>query len=112
MRISTSIVLVSAFCAALFLSAPALADAIDGDWCHGDGRHFQIAGPQIVTPKGQRVVGNYGRHDFDYVVPAAEPDAGQTVMMRLINEQTVQLRLAGNAAAEPQVWKRCTPRVS
>ncbi|MSP89712.1 MAG: hypothetical protein EXQ92_13025 [Alphaproteobacteria bacterium] len=108
MRILKSFV----FGAALFLSAPALADAIDGDWCHSDGRHFQIVGPQIVTPKGQRIAGNYGRHDFNYVVPAAEPDAGQTVDMRLINDQTVHLRLSGNAAAEPQVWRRCTPRVS
>ena len=42
-------------------AAPAFADAIDGDWCHqASGRHLSIRGPQIVTPGGKRMEGDYG----------------------------------------------------
>lgn len=41
-------------------AAPALADAIDGDWCHTkDGRRFTIRGPEIVTPGGKKMQGDY-----------------------------------------------------
>ena len=36
---------------------PALADAIDGDWCLGDGSKLTINGPDIVTPKGNQLKG-------------------------------------------------------
>ncbi len=102
--------------AALVLSAlatAALADAIDGNWCHNDGRHFTIRGPAIVTPGGKQMEGNYSRHWFSYTVPAPEPGAGQTVFMTLANENTVYLRLGGAAADRPQeTWVRCTPSVS
>ena len=45
---------------------PVLADAIDGDWCHVDGRRLSIAGPDIVTPGGMRTKGDYDRHHFNY----------------------------------------------
>ena len=41
------------------LAGPAFADAIDGNWCHSDGRRFTIRGPEIVTPDGKRMDGNY-----------------------------------------------------
>jgi hypothetical protein len=97
------------------LAAPAMADVIDGDWCYSDGRHLSIKGPQIVTPAGHPMQGNYSRHAFDYVVPKPEPGAGQTVWMTLINENTVHLRMAaGNPApdAPVQTWLRCQPQVS
>jgi hypothetical protein len=60
--------------------------------------------------------GNYTRHSFLYVVPPAEPGAGQTVAMILVNEQTVNLRQAASAAdaaqAPVQVWHRCAPTIS
>jgi hypothetical protein len=95
----------------------AWADVIDGDWCaKNDGRHLSIKGPEIVTPAGTRMEGNYTRHSFVYVVPQAEPGAGQTVAMQLINEETVNLRMgktAADAAQAPvQVWHRCAPTVS
>ncbi|MBM3573517.1 MAG: hypothetical protein FJX52_14355 [Alphaproteobacteria bacterium] len=89
----------------------ARADAIDGDWCFRDGRHMTIQGPQIVTPGGNKLAGNYSRHYFSYVVPAAEPEAGKTILMTLLNEETVHLRV-GDAQAPVQVWRRCTPKVS
>src|SRR5665647_972889 len=95
--------------AALALSAlalPAFADAIDGNWCHDDGRRFVIRGPEIVTPGGKRMEGHYSRHGFNYTVPAPEPGAGQTIVMTLANENTVHLR-HGEATSAAEVWVRC-----
>ncbi len=74
----------------ILFAVPALADAIDGDWCHQpSGRRISIRGPQIVTPGGKHMEGDYSRHWFNYVVPAPEPGAGQTVFMTLFDENTV-----------------------
>ncbi len=102
---------------ALVTAGGARADVIDGDWCAvNDGRHFSIKGPEIVTPAGTKMQGNYTRHSFLYVVPQAEPGAGQTVAMLLVNEETVNLRMGASAAeaaqAPLQVWHRCAPRIS
>jgi len=95
--------------AALLGSSCAWADKIDGDWCFGDGRHFSIDGPRIVTPLGSHISGDYARHAFSYVVPAPEPAAGQTVRMLLLNENTVDLSLGGGAT---ETWHRCSPNIS
>jgi hypothetical protein len=101
-------------CAAAFalamLAAPAFADAIDGDWCQSDGRRLSIRGPQIVTPGGKHMEGDYSRHAFQYVVPAPELGAGQTVFMNLLDENHVHLRLG--EAANPEMWLRCSPSIS
>jgi hypothetical protein len=101
--------------ALVLLPAAARADVIDGDWC-ATGRHLSIKGPEIVTPAGSRLQGNYTRHSFIYVVPPAEPEAGHTVAMLLINENTMNLRSGADAAsaaqAPVQVWLRCAPPVS
>jgi hypothetical protein len=101
----------AALVAVSFLAAPACADAIDGDWCFRDGKHFTIAGPSIVTPAGIKTTGNYDRHAFSYVVPAPEPRAGDTVAMVLINDLTLHLRLPPQST-EIQVWRRCEARTS
>jgi hypothetical protein len=89
-------------------ASPARADKIDGDWCHVDGRHFTINYRDLTTPQGHHVVGDYGRHFFSYVVPDGEKDSGHTIQMALVNEQTVHWRVSGSdAAAPPQVFKRC-----
>jgi len=95
------------------LAGPALADAIDGNWCHNDGRRFTIRGPEIVTPGGKRMEGNYSRHYFDYTVPAPEPGAGETIYMTLAGEYTVYLRRGEQASGSPQeTWVRCAPSIS
>lgn len=100
----------------LLQAAPARADAIDGNWCSAEGRHMSIEGPAIVTPAGTATVGDYRRHSFSYVVPASEAGAGETVLMILRNENTVNLAQAADAAsaakAPMQVWHRCPPSVS
>jgi len=93
--------------AALSVAAPsAFADAIDGDWCHTDGRSLTISGPAIRTPGGAKMTGDYGRHDFSYVVPANEPNKGATIALRLMDENTVSVRIAGGEGPT-QTWKRC-----
>ncbi|MBI3707947.1 MAG: hypothetical protein HY246_09755 [Proteobacteria bacterium] len=60
--------------------------------------------------------GDYTRHSFAYVVPPQEPGAGQTVNMILVNEETVQSRLAANGVATGDgpvlVWHHCKRPVS
>lgn len=93
-------------------AGPAFADAIDGNWCHDDGRRFSIRGPEIVTPGGKRMEGNYSRHGFSYQAPAPEQGAGQTIVMTLANENTVFLRYGENAAGGQETWRRCAPSIS
>jgi hypothetical protein len=93
-------------CVALVASDwPALADAIDGQWCLG-ASHFEINGPNIRTPGGNAILGNYDRHGFDYIVPANEVGAGTKIVMVLLNEETVRLTRGTSA---PETWKRCKP---
>ena len=86
----------------------ARADAIDGNWCFTDGKSFSIRGPEIVTPKGARVEGTYGRHSFVYQVPASEPGGGATVSMVLLDEDTVELTRGSGT----ETWRRCEKPVS
>ena len=87
---------------------PALADAIDGSWCFADGRSFEIAGPNIRTPGGNRIQGDYDRHGFAYLVPAGETGAGNKVLMSLIDDDTLHVAMARNGRPGPvQTWRRC-----
>jgi hypothetical protein len=101
----------AALALACLLAAPARADVIDGDWCRGDGRSMSIRGPQIVTPGGKTIQGDYTRHSFAYVIPAGEAGEGDSVSMILRNEFLVHVR-QGGADAPVQEWRRCPPKVS
>lgn len=94
----------------------ARADAIDGHWCHTDGRLMSIAGPRIVTPQGSEISGDYRRHFFTYHVPAAEPAAGTVVFMTQLNEETIHVRRGADLviaeAASPETWRRCSAEMS
>ena len=98
----------------LLTTISATADAIDGNWCHPDGRRFIIRGPAITTPAGNHLQGNYERHYFSYQIPATEPRGGETVFMTLMGEYLVHLRVGPNkASAGPvEAWNRCAPSVS
>lgn len=86
-------------------AGPARADAIDGDWCSDDGKRLTINGPDIVTPAGQQLKGDYDRHHFSYVEPG---DKG-TVFMALISEIRMRLKPPGG---DEQLWRRCGKPVS
>jgi hypothetical protein len=103
----------TAIAALLAATSAANADAIDGHWCSADGRHFAISGDDITTPAGTRTRGDYSRHAFSYQVPAGETPAGAAISMLLVNEDTVHLWTgeASAAAAEAEVWHRCSPAV-
>jgi hypothetical protein len=89
-------------------SQAARADVIDGAWCLDSGRRISIDGPNIVTPAGTRTKGEYSRHYFQYVVPAGDPGAGETISMQLLNEETVRVHESGADV----IWHRCGPSVS
>jgi len=96
--------------AAAILAVPstAFADAIDGHWCHKDGRRLSINGPKITTPGGKKMTGDYDRHGFIYVIPSKEPGAGKKAFMNLIDEYTVILRTGPDSPkAVKETWKRC-----
>ena len=96
--------------AALVIQTEAVrADAIDGEWCSGDGRHLSIQGPTIITPGGTRMQGTYSRHSFVYTTPPNEASAGQEVFMQLLSETIVNVR---EGAASAQIWRRCAERTS
>jgi len=87
-------------------SASAVADAIDGDWCHDDGRRFSIKEAVIVTPGGASLQGDYTRHSFQYFSPPSEPLAGNRVSMILRGETSVEVHREGMNGTE--VWRRCS----
>ena len=97
--------IIAALCAG-FVDA-AKADVIDGNWCDGQGRHFTIKGPTIITTGGVKTEGSYSRHAFSYTIPAPDPAAGAQVFMALINEMTVRLRVGADPSAPVETWKRC-----
>jgi hypothetical protein len=101
-------------CAGAFttlLTLPARADAIDGDWCRADGKRMAIHGPDITTPGGKQIRGDYTRHSFSYVIPAGEAGAGETVQIILRNEFLAHAR-QGTGDAPVQEWKRCSATIS
>ena len=84
----------------LVAAADARADAIDGNWCAGDGRVMTIEGPRIVTPAGSAARGDLSRHPFDYT--ADDEAAGTQVCMVLLNEDTIRL----TTGTDPEIWHR------
>lgn len=91
---------------AIAFISPALADAIDGQWCSPAGKQMKIDGPSLTTPARKTIKGNYSRHSFSYVVPAGEPNYGSTIYMTLLGEEDLDVRL-GSPVAKPVRWKRC-----
>jgi len=94
----------------LGVSTPVKADRIDGHWCHGI-QHLFIDGPNITTPSGTKMTGEYGRHTFRYIVPAGEPGAGATISMQ---QQHDKLVFVTSTASEGKVqsWIPCQMQTS
>jgi hypothetical protein len=89
------------------IASPALADAIDGDWC-GGGKHLSIKGPQITLPSGASMQGQYRRHEFAYKIPAGDVDAGQVIYMHVLSDEEMNLyHVKDNKPGAPETWKRC-----
>ncbi len=91
-------------------AAPASADQIDGNWCHGL-LHLSIDGPSIVTPGGIKMTGVYDRHGFQYVVPDGEPDAGATITM--VQRHDALMQLTSSLTPDTvQDWSPCNRQIS
>jgi hypothetical protein len=103
--------LIALIALSLSLSAPARADAIDGNWCYKDGRRMSIDGPRIVTPGGTSTIGEYDRHGFIYVVPEGDPHAGLRIIMLLLSENIIRMFIPhkgpGLKPATVEEWQRC-----
>ena len=81
------------------------ADEIDGDWCSPDDtKRLSISGPKVITPSGNQITGNYGRHTFSYIAPEGDLQAGSTVFMRQLSEEQVQVAVDDGKS---ELWHRC-----
>ena len=90
-------------------ATPALADKIDGEWCH-QSSSLKIDGPAIRTPGGSTITGDYNRHGFTYTVPANEAGAGTRIVMVLRGEELMELTRAPAGVPQPtEQWVRCKP---
>ena len=96
----------------LLATTSANADAIDGDWCPPDRGRMESRGPEIVTPGGTRLAGDYARHGFRHTVPAGEPGPGARVDMVLVDDDTLHRIVAPSPDAAIEVWRRCRAQVS
>ena len=84
---------------------PAIADAIDGQWCLG-ASHFEINGPNIRTPGGNDNHRQLRPSRLHLCRPAERGRRGHAIVMALLNEETVRLTRGTSA---PETWKRCKP---
>jgi hypothetical protein len=90
-------------------TAPALADAIDGDWCSINGSHLRIEGPRIELAPGQVLEGTYDRHAFSYIAPANDPEAGTEIVFVLRSEEEMRRVRKPDAMPEHEdIWRRCS----
>ena len=106
MAYSMRLLLASAAVATGLGTDMALADALDGEWCR-EAKSLIIQGPNILTPGGTQMMGNYTRHQFSYVVPDSEPRAGATVEMLQLSEEEMDLRVVpAEQGATPGAWER------
>ncbi|MSO70495.1 MAG: hypothetical protein EXQ88_00505 [Alphaproteobacteria bacterium] len=111
MRTKTVWTAAAAVLLAVATSGAAWADAIDGDWCSSKSRRqLNIQGRVIITPAGERVDGRYDRHNFDYLAPTGELEAGRHIWMRLVNETMMLFLVDGETT--PEVWNRCAKPIA
>ncbi len=92
------------FAALLTHPSVANADAIDGDWCNQPGRHLNIDGPNIKTPEGAYITGDYDRHGFSYKSTASGAHANKEIQMQLLSDDLMKMTLPDG---ETQNWRRC-----
>jgi hypothetical protein len=80
--------------------------ALDGNWCHADGKRLSVKGADIVTPGGKPLRADYARTFASWVIPDGEHNAGMTVTMMLIGSDRAHTR-EGAADTPPLEWRRC-----
>jgi ABC-type phosphate transport system substrate-binding protein len=80
--------------------------ALEGSWCHADGKRLTVKGSDVVTPAGKPLRAEYARTFASWVIPDGEPNAGTTVTMMLIGTDRAHTR-EGAADTPPLEWRRC-----
>ena len=93
---------------AVFSTGVARADAIDGDWCNQDGSQVFIDGNSIRLTDGTVVAGTYTRHQFSYVAPPGDFEAGKEILFVQRSEE--EMRRVRDPQAMPEhadIWQRC-----
>ncbi len=91
------------------LATPAIADAIDGEWCLA-AKHLSISGPEIKLPSGRTIQCEYRRHEFFYQVPAGDADSGALIYLQLQGDDYMSLyHLKDGKPVGGESWLRCTP---
>lgn len=80
--------------------------ALDGNWCHADGKRLSVKGTDVITPGGKPLRADYARTFASWVIPDGELNAGMTVTMMLIGSDRAHTR-EGAADTPPQEWRRC-----
>lgn len=110
----TGVALAAIVVALLTGPGAARADAIDGHWRHKNGKRLSVHGADIMTPGGAAIKGDYDRHGASYIVPPGEPHAGRSMVMALIDEDTMHMS-EGTLRVSPEfatTWHRCAAAVS
>ncbi|MGI9405325.1 MAG: hypothetical protein ACR2O4_03045 [Hyphomicrobiaceae bacterium] len=104
-------IFVSTFVMVLLLAiSPAHADAIDGTWCSPSGDQVTIDGPNVITPGGNRIKGDYTRHTMNFQIPAGEDGAGRKLFMEQLHENALRVTTIAEVQAKPgphEEWRRC-----
>lgn len=108
MNMRGALIVTTAFAALAAASAPAVADAIDGEWCSKEGKDLEIHGPDIRTPAGINTQGRYTRHSFAYEPPEGDPEKGLVIVMRIFSDDDMELaRITNGEMGPPELWHRC-----
>ena len=90
-----------------FLTIPAFADRIDGDWCNQDnGKALFIEGDSIRTPSGAETIGQNGHHSFRYDGVSGTEEEGQAISMQQYSDDDMRLTRDGGPSEQ---WRRCKP---
>jgi hypothetical protein len=77
--------------AAAALVSVLVKPASDGNWCGEKGLHLTIKGPEITTPSGVNLKGNYHRHEFTYVAPPGDAKPGMLIYLMQLSEELMNL---------------------
>ena len=71
------------------LGARILIDAIDGDWCHADGRRLSISGPRIVPERARAVFyGSCSEADAAWATARLRPDPPIPLLQRFVERNS------------------------
>jgi hypothetical protein len=101
-----------AMCFMVAMCSTASADQIDGNWCSLDGQRLSIDGPHVITPGGNSLIANYGRHHIDYEIPKGEPRAGDRFTADQLSDDEIRVTIikgATTTTAKPEIWTPCKP---